>query len=225
MKKTILITIAICFTSLLIFAQNDWTRTNTTLKTPYHVVVGDNTSTTLWTRHINGKMYNSNLADGLFLNYGTGKNVYVGSANNKADLIVRGETISQRANGFRIAFNGRGVFHRNDGNNYYMLITNSGNPYGTFNTLRPFRINNTHGSVHLNNGTMDVLRNKVGINQTLPKSDLHIGEQMTFRSPQASGGLGQLGINWYWANGAHRRILNAPSSAIAFPSNGDIYFR
>lgn len=56
------------------------------------------------------------------------------------------------ANGLRIAHNNKGVMLRNDGNSTYFLITNEGDPYGSWNNLRPFIIDNTSGIARFENG-------------------------------------------------------------------------
>lgn len=56
------------------------------------------------------------------------------------------------ANGLRIAHNNKGVMLRNDGNSTYFLITNDGDPYGSWNDLRPFIIDNTSGITRFENG-------------------------------------------------------------------------
>lgn len=45
-----------------------------------------------------------------------------------------------------------GVMEHNDGTNHYILITNSGTPYGSFNSLRPLTINLASGSMTAGNG-------------------------------------------------------------------------
>lgn len=45
-----------------------------------------------------------------------------------------------------------GIIFRNDGSDTYILLTNSGDQYGTWNSLRPFSINNSTGRVQINNG-------------------------------------------------------------------------
>jgi hypothetical protein len=56
------------------------------------------------------------------------------------------------ANGLRIAHNNKGVMLRNDGNSTYFLITKDGDPYGDWNDLRPFIIDNTSGIIRFENG-------------------------------------------------------------------------
>lgn len=67
-----------------------------------------------------------------------------------------GEIISTNANQARFVSGNYGVIHRNDGTNYYMLLTASGDQYGTWNTLRPFRIENATGNVYLANSAVSI---------------------------------------------------------------------
>lgn len=53
---------------------------------------------------------------------------------------------------FRAVQGNYGVILRNDGGNYYTLITNSGDPWGTWNNLRPFTISLTTGTVSMSSG-------------------------------------------------------------------------
>lgn len=48
---------------------------------------------------------------------------------------------------FRAIGGNYGFFIRNDGSNTYFLLTDSGNQYGTWNSLRPLYINNSTGAV------------------------------------------------------------------------------
>jgi len=49
-----------------------------------------------------------------------------------------------------------GLLIRNDGINTYFLFTAVNDPYGTWNALRPFYINNSSGNVSMANGLMSV---------------------------------------------------------------------
>ena len=61
-----------------------------------------------------------------------------------------GEYVSRSANGFRIAYGSYGVFWRNDGGSLYLLVTNSGDSLGTFNSLRPFTVSLATGDITMN---------------------------------------------------------------------------
>ena len=90
----------------------------------------------------------------------TAANGYVGVNNNSPvyQLDVNGkirannEIISSSANAFRMVYGNYGAFFRNDGANTYLLLTASGDQYGTWNTLRPFSVNNSTGLVSMSNG-------------------------------------------------------------------------
>ncbi len=60
--------------------------------------------------------------------------------------------ISNNSNSFRSAVGNYGLILRNDGTNSLFLLTASGDPYGTWNNLRPFYINNASGWVTMANG-------------------------------------------------------------------------
>lgn len=56
-------------------------------------------------------------------------------------------------NAFRLIYNNYGLIFRNDGSDFYMLLTNSGEAStGNFNALRPFRIKLSTGEVGMSNG-------------------------------------------------------------------------
>ncbi|EOY5725567.1 phage tail protein [Enterobacter cloacae] len=61
-----------------------------------------------------------------------------------------GEFVSRSANGFRIAYGSYGALWRNDGGSLYLLVTNSGDSLGTFNSLRPFTVSLATGDVTMN---------------------------------------------------------------------------
>lgn len=64
-----------------------------------------------------------------------------------------GEVQGAAANAFRLTFGSYGVILRNDGSDFYMLVTNSGDKYGAWNALRPFQFNLATGAVTINGGT------------------------------------------------------------------------
>lgn len=67
-------------------------------------------------------------------------------------LTVNGEITTKSANAFRAAYGNCGFFIRNDGTTTYFLLTNSGDPLGGWNGLRPLYINNSTGRVTMGNG-------------------------------------------------------------------------
>ena len=54
--------------------------------------------------------------------------------------------------GHRIVYGNYGVSSYQDGGSFYYLITNSGDQYGSYNSLRPFSFSLSSGYVNMNNG-------------------------------------------------------------------------
>jgi len=53
----------------------------------------------------------------------------------------------------RFVYGNYGLINRNDGTNYFMLLTAAGDPYGTWNSIRPFTINLATGDTTINGVT------------------------------------------------------------------------
>lgn len=69
----------------------------------------------------------------------------IGAVNKSGDtmsgvLKAGAEVQSTIANNFRIAYGDYGSFWRNDGSNLYLMLTNKGDAYGSYNALRPLRV-------------------------------------------------------------------------------------
>ncbi|EIF5114007.1 phage tail protein [Escherichia coli] len=74
------------------------------------------------------------------------------SLSSAYGLRSRGEITSLSANGLRIAYGNYGFFIRNDGGSTYLMLTTSGDKFGTWNGLRPLTINNANGGVSMRHG-------------------------------------------------------------------------
>ncbi|EHP9876344.1 tail fiber protein [Escherichia coli] len=74
------------------------------------------------------------------------------SLSSAYGLRSRGEITSLSANGLRIAYRNYGFFIRNDGGSTYLMLTTSGDKFGTWNGLRPLTINNANGGVSMGHG-------------------------------------------------------------------------
>ena len=83
-----------------------------------------------------------------------------GSLGISGTLRTTGEFQTTSANGLRLVYGDYGFFIRNDGNNTYFMLTNSGDQYGGWNDFRPMMINHNTGHVFFGNGlTGDVTGN------------------------------------------------------------------
>ncbi|EFM2225203.1 phage tail protein [Escherichia coli] len=74
------------------------------------------------------------------------------SLSSAYGLRSRGEITSLSANGLRIAYGNYGFFIRNDGVSTHLMLTASGDKFGTWNGLRPLTINNANGGVSMRHG-------------------------------------------------------------------------
>ncbi len=139
--------------------------------------------------------------------YDNGTYVGIGTASPGYTLDVNGSTrtatefISTLGGGsgqFRAISGNYGAFIRNDGVNTYMpLLTNSGNQYGSWNTLRPLMISNSTGDLYFAN-SLDYINQSngyVGIGTTAPDNKLSVSGgnisvwsgDVWLGSPQAGG--------------------------------------
>lgn len=123
--------------------------------------------------------------NGLLIEGNTG----IGLINPGYKLDVNGvirnnsDVISTSANTFRSIFGNYGIFDRNDGADFYTLLTNAGDQYGSWNGLRPFRINLSSGDVYINcNSTSFFSRSSdgnVGIGTTNPNTSAKLDVSAT----------------------------------------------
>ncbi|MFP2505401.1 tail fiber protein [Buttiauxella gaviniae] len=65
-------------------------------------------------------------------------------------LRVAAEIQTTSANSFRSVYGNYGTMWRQDGANLYLMLTNSGDQYGGYNSLRPFAVNLATGDVNIN---------------------------------------------------------------------------
>jgi hypothetical protein len=112
----------------------------------------------------------------------TNGNVGIGVAPHEGHkLIVAGNVratgfISTNANAYRMVYGNYGAIWRQDGQHTYLLLTNSGNQYGGWNNLRPFRVTNSTGDVLIGNKLFVKHNGSIGIGTTDPQAVLHIND-------------------------------------------------
>ena len=80
-----------------------------------------------------------------------------GSTSITGTLRTIGELQSTSQNAIRMVSGGYGTMLRNDGSSTYLLLTKKDDPYGGWNDLRPFAINNSTGLVTFGNGLKGTL--------------------------------------------------------------------
>ena len=126
--------------------------------------------------------------------------------NNQSSYatVIGAEFISHTGTGnFRMVAGDVGSFFRNDGTTTHLLLTNSGDPYGGWNTLRPFSVVNSTGNV--------VMAHNLTVSGALTTGGtLAVGGSVYggngYRT--RTGHSGSYGTNWfnlYW-NGSAMRL-------------------
>lgn len=125
------------------------------------------------------------VAANLFINP-YGGNVGIGTTGPGYSLDVTGtvrasgEIISTNVNQFRAIAGSYGTFLRNDGTATYLLLTASGDQYGTWNALRPFHYNNASGNVVIGNNALFVQHGgNVGIGSVTPNASAQLDVDST----------------------------------------------
>lgn len=73
------------------------------------------------------------------------------TANFASTISVGGEVQTTNINSYRHVFGNYGYFWRNDGTNMWLMLTNSQDQYGTYNSLRPMRVQLADGKVVFGN--------------------------------------------------------------------------
>jgi len=99
----------------------------------------------------------------------------IGTTSPAYLLDVYGEVTSRSTNSFRLRQSTYSTILRNDNTDFYMLLTNSGDPDGIWNSFRPFRINLGTGLVSLGSGALTVQNGgNVGIGNSNPSGKMVI---------------------------------------------------
>jgi|GEM_PF-2240899 Tail fiber protein gp37 C terminal. len=122
-----------------------------------YIIAQDSDGSNLW--YI-GKG-SSDIDDAVFNNYKAGNRIVLRSdgsldliSSNSQPANFNGEPRTTSPNAWRIAYGNYGTFWRNDGGSLYLMLTNKGDAEGSFNSLRPFRIDLANGNAYINNLTL-----------------------------------------------------------------------
>jgi len=83
-------------------------------------------------------------------------NTGIGTSTPAYKLDVNGEIVSRSANAFKLRNTSYSILLRNDNTDFWLLLTDKDDPGGTWNSLRPFRIELSTGNVFFGNGALTV---------------------------------------------------------------------
>ena len=121
---------------------------------------------------------------------------------------------------FRAVYGNYGFMIRNDGANTYFLLTNSGDPYGQWRNVFPFRIDNSNGKVVMAERTeaADLYFNDwSGTNRKPIASMTGDGRRIAYLSSNKGGAVG---INGQYGNSDFAtRMINTTSSDVRLKTN------
>ncbi len=77
---------------------------------------------------------------------------------------MTGQLVLSTADGIRHKYNNYGVIYRNDGANYYMMVTAQGDPNGSGSSARPFTLNLATGVLNINGSAVSAINDSAGNN-------------------------------------------------------------
>jgi hypothetical protein len=110
---------------------------------------------------------------------------------------------------FRSVQGNYGVFWRNDGSNFYLLSTSSGNQYGAWNANRPFYYDMVNNLTYLGSTTTSVLGNLTVSGTTTLSSTLSIPGDISFNSGYGSAAVAYGVRVWVSFNGNNGSIYGS----------------
>lgn len=90
---------------------------------------------------------------------------------NGETKVENGEIISTNDNAIRLVRGNKGIFFRNDGDAFWMLMSEENNGFGTYNNARPLAYNFTNKNLYLNTQPTD---GNVGIGTGDPQAKLDV---------------------------------------------------
>ncbi|MCX3308047.1 phage tail protein [Pantoea vagans] len=106
-----------------------------------------------------GAFFFQKIKDGNVVNTGSlmsefnGGHIQINPSSLDCFIRLNGKAVSGQPDNYRIvSSNGRAQFWRFDGSNFYLMFTKPGDPYGSWNDLRPLSVNHDTGQVTFANG-------------------------------------------------------------------------
>ncbi|MDH1221179.1 tail fiber domain-containing protein [Aeromonas caviae] len=164
--------------------------------------------------------------------------VPVSGGSMSGALTVNNEIRTTSANSMRMVYGNYGTFWRQDGANMYLMFTNAGDQYGSYNSLRPMSANLANGSVNFGHA-VDVAGNLSVNTGSTSWIDMRISAAIQNRSAVATssassiirqehadrhyfvGGLGNSQFGFYMINKS--RTANGTDAQAFLSSDGTWY--
>lgn len=146
--------------------------------------------------------------------------------------------VGSNADNWRITQGNYGVFWRQDGSTLYLMLTNSGDPNGSWNNLRPFNVNLADGRVDIASSGLNI-NNWVNIwgDAHVKDRTLYVERQSDFNGYATQIGAGSMEM-WCYDTGAYidfkqvstqdylwRVQLQQNGGALNFLANGGQYIQ
>ena len=132
-----------------------------------------------------------NTADTLTL----GGKVAVSGSLSVSGIVSTQEIQSSSSNSFRLMNNNYGTFWRNDDNDLYLMITNAGDPTGTYNSLRPLTVDLATGVCNISGSALET-ETKLANTGVYPRVSMNTTQTSDFNTFLTQG------VYWF-PNGVH----------------------
>lgn len=165
------------------------TQPDKTLTVAGGVNIGGTGNAGLTVRHINGKSNTSTAIDDLYINYNSGKRVFIGYGGQQSDLLVNGSTY---VNGGWVRVHGsKGLFFQNYGGGVHMQDNTWVRIYGDKSFYHKTGIMRTDGSLQVGSGGSKFLvqtNGNVGIGTTSPNNKLDVNGTIRAKEVRVQSG-------------------------------------
>ena len=113
-------------------------------------------------------------------------NLTVGSGGMSVSGVIKntGEIQSEAGNSYRIVAGDYGAFWRNDGSSLYLMLTNSGDQYGSYNDFRPIAVRLSTGQCDISGSAKETESNlsSTGVYPTVSMNTTATADFNTFKT-------------------------------------------